>query len=166
LTQRFLKPWWPWTYQNSAVKRASTRVVPGWVTSWEVWFWGAKSRQYCVVGVGCYKLYESHCPAWDAGSMPSPWECAYMYKPTFLTQHVLKPWWPWTYQNSAVKYASTGVVPGWVTSWEVWFGGAKSEQDCVVGVGHYKCGSYERWRSQATVRTLGLHCSDALSEDY
>jgi hypothetical protein len=35
LTQCFLKLWWPWTYQNSAIKRASARVVPGWVTSWE-----------------------------------------------------------------------------------------------------------------------------------
>jgi hypothetical protein len=34
------------SYQNSVVKRASARV--GWVTSWEVWFWEAKSRQYCV----------------------------------------------------------------------------------------------------------------------
>jgi hypothetical protein len=38
---------------------------------------------------------------------------------TFLTKHVLKPWWPWTYQNSAVKRASARVVPGWVNSWEV-----------------------------------------------
>jgi hypothetical protein len=49
MTQRVLKPWWPWTYPNSAVKRASARVIPGWVTSWETWFGGAKSGQYCVI---------------------------------------------------------------------------------------------------------------------
>jgi len=49
LTQCVLKPWWPWTHQNSAVKRASIRVVPGWVTSCNVWFGRAKSEQYCVV---------------------------------------------------------------------------------------------------------------------
>ena len=43
-----IKLWWLWSHQNSAVKRASTRVVPGWVTSWEVWFKGAKSGLYCV----------------------------------------------------------------------------------------------------------------------
>jgi hypothetical protein len=52
---------------------------------------------------------------------------------SFLTQRSLKPWWPWTYQYSAVKCASAGVVPGCVTSWEVWFGGAKSGQYCVIG---------------------------------
>jgi hypothetical protein len=50
LTQHFLKPWWPWMYQNSVVKRAYARVVPGWVTSREVWFGRVKSRQYCVIG--------------------------------------------------------------------------------------------------------------------
>jgi len=66
------------------------------------------------------------------------WGYAYMYKRTLLEQRILKPWWPWTYQNFAVKRASARVVLGWVTSWEVWFGGAKSEQYCVVGVGRYK----------------------------
>jgi hypothetical protein len=32
------------------IKRAFARVVLGWVTSWEVWFGGAKSGQYCVIG--------------------------------------------------------------------------------------------------------------------
>jgi hypothetical protein len=26
------------------------KVVPEWVTSWEVWFGSAKSGQYCVIG--------------------------------------------------------------------------------------------------------------------
>jgi hypothetical protein len=52
LTQRVLKPWCPWTYQNSIVKRASMKVVPGWVIFCEVWFGGAKSGQYCVIGGG------------------------------------------------------------------------------------------------------------------
>jgi len=53
----------------------------------------------------------------------------------FMTQLVLKPLWPWTYQKSAVKHASARVVPGWVTSWKTWFGGAKSGQYCVIGGG-------------------------------
>jgi hypothetical protein len=32
------------------LSEAYARVVLGWVTFWEVWFKGAKSRQYCVVG--------------------------------------------------------------------------------------------------------------------
>jgi hypothetical protein len=56
LTQRVLKPWWPRTYQNSAVKRAFVRVVPGWLTTWEVWFGGAKSGQYCVVRGGSLQM--------------------------------------------------------------------------------------------------------------
>jgi hypothetical protein len=49
LIQRVLKPWWPWTYQNSTVKSASTKVV---LTSRKVWFEIAKSGQYCVVRSG------------------------------------------------------------------------------------------------------------------
>jgi hypothetical protein len=52
MTQRVLKPWWLWTYQNYAVKHASARAIPGWVTFWEVLFGGAKSGQYCVVWGG------------------------------------------------------------------------------------------------------------------
>jgi hypothetical protein len=52
LTQPVLKPWYPWTYQNSTIKNAIARVVPGWVTSWEVWFKRAKSEQYCASEVG------------------------------------------------------------------------------------------------------------------
>jgi hypothetical protein len=55
----------------------------------------------------------------------------------FLTQHVLKLWWSWTYQNSTVKRASVRVVPGWVTSWKVWFGRVKNGQYYVVGVNRY-----------------------------
>jgi hypothetical protein len=52
LTQLVLKPWYPWTYQNSTIKNAIARVVLGWVTSWEVWFKRTKSGQYCVSEVG------------------------------------------------------------------------------------------------------------------
>jgi len=38
MTQRILKSWWSWIYQNSVVKRASARTISRWVTSWEVWF--------------------------------------------------------------------------------------------------------------------------------
>jgi hypothetical protein len=60
----------------------------------------------------------------------------------FLTQRVLKQWWSWTYQNSAVKCASAIVVPRWVTSWEVWFRGAKSGQYCVVWSGSLQCKNF------------------------
>jgi hypothetical protein len=41
---------------NSAVNRASSRVIPEWVTSWKVWFGGAKSEQYCVGGGGSLQM--------------------------------------------------------------------------------------------------------------
>jgi hypothetical protein len=40
--------------QNSAVKRASARVIPGWVTSWEVWFGELKANNIVLLGVGRY----------------------------------------------------------------------------------------------------------------
>jgi len=63
MTQRVLKPWWPWTHQNSAVKRTFARVIPGWVTSWEVWFGGAKSGQYCVVWGGSLQMVSELLPS-------------------------------------------------------------------------------------------------------
>jgi hypothetical protein len=56
MTQRVLKPWCRWTYQNCAVKRASARAIPGWVTSWEVWFREQKTDNIVSLGVGRYKL--------------------------------------------------------------------------------------------------------------
>jgi hypothetical protein len=53
----------------------------------------------------------------------------------FLKQHVLKPWWVWTYQNSAVKHAFARVVSEWVSSWEVWFGRAKADNIVLLGGG-------------------------------
>jgi hypothetical protein len=122
--------------------------------------------------VGRYKWYQSHCPAWDGGSVHKPiritsrhslgrqewgdpWgsptgmldpERGWLWRLTllgnvdvlicinvpFLTQHVLKPWWPWTYHNSTIKHASTRIVLGCVTSWEVWFEEAKSRQYCFI----------------------------------
>jgi hypothetical protein len=105
MTQRVLKPWWPWTYQNTAVKRASARAITWWVTSWEVWFWEPKADNIVSLGVDRYKWYQSHYPAWDGGSVHKPmrdasedagskegvivtshiaweWGCAYMYKCT------------------------------------------------------------------------------------
>jgi len=105
MTQRVLKSWWSWTYQNSAVKRASARAIPGWLTSWEVWFGEPKADNIVSLGVGRYKWYQSHCSAWDGGSVHKPkkvasgdsrsqegvivtsyiaweWRCAYMYKCT------------------------------------------------------------------------------------
>jgi hypothetical protein len=131
-----------------------------------------KADNIVSLGVGCYKWYKSHFPAWDGGTVHKPMRVAsghlfgrqewgnpmtasagtqgpkkgWLWHPTssrnddvlicinasFMTQRVLKPWWPWTYPNSAVKRASARVIPGWVTSWEAWFGGAKSGQYCVI----------------------------------
>jgi len=55
----------------------------------------------------------------------------------FMTQRVLKPWWRWTYQISAVKLASARAILGWVTSCEVWFGEPKADNIVSLGVGHY-----------------------------
>jgi hypothetical protein len=57
MTQRVLKPWWLWTYQNSAVKRTSARVVSGWVTSWKVWFGEPKTDNIVSLGMGRYIYY-------------------------------------------------------------------------------------------------------------
>jgi hypothetical protein len=54
MTQRVLKPWWQWTYQNSAVKRAVARAIPGWVTSWEVWYGEPKADSIVSLGVDRY----------------------------------------------------------------------------------------------------------------
>jgi hypothetical protein len=105
MTQCVLKPWWLWTYQNSAGKRASAIAIPGWVISWEVWFGEPKADNIVSLGVGHYKWYQSHCPVWDGVSVHKPmrdaigdagfkegmivtshisweWGCAYMYKCT------------------------------------------------------------------------------------
>jgi hypothetical protein len=74
MTQRVLKPWWQWTNQNSAVKRAAARAIPGWVTSWEIWYGEPKADNIVSLGVGRYKWYQSHCPAWDGGSVHKPKE--------------------------------------------------------------------------------------------
>jgi hypothetical protein len=55
----------------------------------------------------------------------------------FMTQRVLKPWWSWTYQNSAVKRAAAKAIPGWVTSWEVWYGEPKADSIVSLGVDRY-----------------------------
>jgi hypothetical protein len=54
MTQRVLKPWWQWTYQNSAVKRATARAIPGWVTSWEIWYGEPKADNIVSLGVDRY----------------------------------------------------------------------------------------------------------------
>jgi hypothetical protein len=69
----------------------------------------------------------------------------------YMTQRVLKSWWQWTYQNSAVKRAAARAIPEWVTSWEVWYGEPKADNIVSLGVGRYKVHSSE-WRGY-TVRT-------------
>jgi len=59
---------------------------------------------------------------------------------SFMTQRVLKPWWLWIYQNSAVKRASARAIPGWVTSWEVRYGEPKVDNIVSLGVGRYMDG--------------------------
>jgi hypothetical protein len=97
---------------------------------------------------------------WDSKNGGIPWDLpagtlgpkkGWLWRPTspgnddmficifapFLTQCVLKSWWPWTYQNSLVKRASMRVVLGWVTPWEVWIGGPKADNIVSFGVGRY-----------------------------
>jgi hypothetical protein len=161
MTQHVLKPWWPWTYQNSAIKRASARAIPGWVTFWEVWFGGAKSGQYCVIVGGSLQMVLEPLPSlrwWERAQ--AQWRTpagmlgpkrGWLWRPTspenedvficinahFMTQRVLKPWWLWTYQNSTVKRAFTRAIPGWVTSWEVWFDEPKADNIVSLEVGRY-----------------------------
>jgi hypothetical protein len=45
-------------YQNSAVKRAAARAIPGWVTSWEVWYGEPKADSIVSLGVDRYKASE------------------------------------------------------------------------------------------------------------
>jgi hypothetical protein len=54
MTQRVLKSWWRWTYQNFAVKRASARAIPEWVTPWEIWFGEPKANNIVSFGVDRY----------------------------------------------------------------------------------------------------------------
>jgi len=154
MTQRVLKPWWSWTYQNSAVKRAFARAIPRLVISWEVWFGEPKRGQYCVIGGRSLQMVSEPfaqpemvgaCTSpwglpvgtrWDAKNGVIPWgspagtldpKGGWLWHPTspgngdvlicinapFMTQRVLKPWWSWTYQNSAFKRAFARAIPGW-----------------------------------------------------
>jgi hypothetical protein len=79
LTQRVLKLRWPWTNQNSVVKHASARVVPRWVTSWEVWFGGAKSGQYYIIGGGSLQMVSEPLPNLRWGSVDKPMRVASGY---------------------------------------------------------------------------------------
>jgi len=38
------------------VKRAAARAIPGWVTSWEVWYGEPKADSIVSLGVGRYSL--------------------------------------------------------------------------------------------------------------
>jgi hypothetical protein len=123
--------------------------------------WGAKSGQYCVIGGESLQMISESLPSlrwWEhaqaqwgtpAGTLGP--KRGWLWRPTspgnddvlicineeFMTQHVLKPWWSWTYQNSAVKHASARAIPGWVTSWEIWFGEPKADNIVSLGVGRY-----------------------------
>jgi hypothetical protein len=97
---------------------------------------------------------------WDAKNGVIPWgspartlgpKGGWLWRPTspenedvlicinapYMTQCVLKPWWQWTYQNSPVKRAAARAIPGWVTSWEVWYGEPKADSIVSLGVGRY-----------------------------
>jgi hypothetical protein len=101
---------------------------------------------------------------WDAKNGGIPWgspartlgpKGGWLWRPTspgnedvlicinapFMTQRVLKPWWSWTYQNSAVKRAAARAISGWVTSWEVWYGEPKADSIVSLGVGRYNTSS-------------------------
>jgi hypothetical protein len=121
MTQRVLKTWWQWTYQNSAVKRVSARAIPGWVTSWKVWYGEPKADSIVSLGVDRYKMVLEPLPSlrwWERAQ--AQWgtptgtlgpKRGWLWRPTspgnedvlicinapFMTQRVLKPWWQWTY---------------------------------------------------------------------
>jgi hypothetical protein len=119
--------------------------------------WGAKSGQYCVSGGAPLQMVSEPLPSlrwWERAQ--AQWgtlgpKRGWLWRPTspgnddvlicidalFITQRVLKPWWLWIYQNSAVKRAYAIAIPGWVTSWEVWFGEPKADNIVSVGVGRY-----------------------------
>jgi hypothetical protein len=123
--------------------------------------WGAKSGQYCVIGGGSLQMVSEPLPSlrwWEcaqaqwgtpAGTLgsksgwlwrlisPGNENVLICINAPFMTQRVLKPWWRWTYQNSAVKRASVRAILGWVTSWEVWFGEQKVDNIVSLGVGRY-----------------------------
>jgi len=123
--------------------------------------WGAKNGQYCVIGGESLQMVSEPLPSlrwWEraqaqwgtpAGTLGP--KRGWLWRPTspgnedvlicinapFITQRVLKPWWPWTYQNSAVKRASARAILGWVISWEVWFREPKANNIVSLGVGRY-----------------------------
>jgi hypothetical protein len=116
MTQRVLKPWW-WMV---GAFTSQWRMPAGTLGPKRGWLWRPTS--------------------------PGNEDVLICINASFMTQRVLKPWWLWTYQNSAVKRASAKAIPGWVTSWEVWFRGAKSGQYCVIEGGSLHLSSYTPWR--------------------
>jgi len=123
--------------------------------------WGAKSGQYCVIGGESLQMVSEPLPSlrwWEraqaqwgtpAGTLgpkmgwlwrltsPTNEDVLICINAPFMTQRVLKPWWRWTYQNSAIKRASARAILGWVTFWEVWFGEPKEDNIVSLGVGRY-----------------------------
>jgi hypothetical protein len=69
LTQRILKLWWPWTYQNSVVKSASARVVQDGWPSGKSGSGEPKADNIVSLRVNRYKWYQSHFPVWDGGNV-------------------------------------------------------------------------------------------------
>jgi hypothetical protein len=133
MTQRVLKPWWSWTYQNSAVKRAAARAIRGWVTSWEVWYGEPKADSIVSLGVGRYKWYQSHCPAWDGGRV---------HKPNEGRRRALAgtPRMGWSHEGrQRGRWVQRGVI---VTSHIAW------EWGCAY---MYKCTLYDTTRVKAVM---------------
>jgi len=73
ITQRILKPWWSWTYQNSVVKRTSARAINSRMGDLlGSLVWGAKSRQYCGIGGGSLHRSRLITPLLHTLSLRSP----------------------------------------------------------------------------------------------
>jgi hypothetical protein len=118
-------------------------------------------RQYCVIRGGSLQMVSETLPSlrwwehaqaqWGTPARRLGPKGGWLWRPTspgnedvlicinapYMTQRVLKPWWQWTYQNSAVKRAAARAIPGWVTSWEVWYGEPKADNIVSFGVGRY-----------------------------
>jgi hypothetical protein len=150
--------------------------------------WGAKSGQYCVIGGGSLQIVSEPLPSlrwWErtqahwgtpAGTLgpkrgwlwrltsPGNEDVLICINAPFMTQRVLKLWWLWTYQSFAVERTSARAIPGWVTSWEVWFGKPKADNIVSLGVSRYKINPNQAhfiWRSTRTTKNITIRiCPD------
>jgi hypothetical protein len=115
--------------------------------------WGAKSGQYCVIGGRSLQMVSEPLPSlrwwertqaqWGTPTGTLGPKRGWLWRPTspvnkdvlicinalFITQRILKSWWSWTYQNSAVKCASTRPILEW---WPPGKSGLESQKRTIL----------------------------------